>query len=219
MTNCIVRVALVFVLTTALLPAAAFTNGSFETPVISGFDFTIVPTGWVKTDPTNSGLFLENYSAFSLPTAGGAGTQAYGFGGNGVTTGNLAQTFDTNAGGTYQVTFQYLIQQGLEFESLLAQALNGATVLGSDTEIFNNTAWVTKAFSFTATSSATTLRFSDNTGAALPGTGSGTNWALDAVTVTQTGGPTGGAVPEPSGFAMMGLTALAIARLRKRVSV
>jgi hypothetical protein len=126
-----------------------------------------------------------------------------------VSAGNLSQTFDTPATATYHVTFQYVIQQGIEFEDLLAEALNGSTVLASNAIRFNNQGWLTATLDFAATGPTTTLRFSDTTGAVDPGTGFGTNWALDAVTVTQTGGPTPGptATPEPATF---GLAAAAV---------
>src|SRR5215472_9275472 len=80
-----------------------------------------------------------------------------------------------------------------------------------------NTAWVTNTLNFTATGTSTTLRFSDTTGAVDPGTGFSTNWALDAVSVTQIGGGPGPGTPEPSTFALAGLGTLAtLWSLRRR---
>src|SRR5436309_1539687 len=56
---------------------------------------------------------------------------------------------------------------------------------------------------FTATSTSTTLRFSDFSGLETFGDHFTTNWALDAVSVTQTSGAPG--VPEPSTFTLMSL--------------
>jgi hypothetical protein len=184
---------------------STFQNGGFESPVITGFDFGTVPTGWVKNDATGAGLFLENYSVFSLPTLNGQGTQAYGFGGNGAISGDLSQVFDTIPAANYHVTFQYVVQQGPQFEDLMVKALNGAAVLASNSIRFNNTAWVTSTLDFTAASTSTTLRFSDITGVADPGLGGTTNWALDAVTVAQVGGS---AVPEPSNRVLAALGSL-----------
>ena len=164
--------------------ATAFQNGGFEAPSLSSSpSFVTVPTGWVKVDPTNSGLFSQLYITFGLPTLNREGVQAYGFGGNGATTGSLSQTFDTVTATNYDVSFQYVIQQGFEFEDLKVEVIDGATVLATNSIRFNNRAWATSTLSFTAASAATTLRFSDITGAVDPGLGGSTNWALDAVTV------------------------------------
>jgi hypothetical protein len=202
------------------LSGAAFINGGFELPAISNsVDFNTTPTGWTKNDPTCpacDGLFIQLYTAFGLPTVGQEGQQAYGFGGNGVTSGDIAQTFDTVSGATYQVSFQYVIQQGPEFEDLLAEVLNGASVLTNAAIRFNNQAWVTRTMTFTAASAATTLRFSDATGAVDPGSGGSTNWALDAVTVTQTSGPPGvPGVPEPASFLLVAAAAAVFAVKRR----
>jgi hypothetical protein len=223
------------------LSGAAFQNGGFETPVLpgtpTGFDFVVVPTGWVKFDPscggiancTGSALFLQLYSAFGLPAAGGQGTQAFGFGGNFITTGSLVQTFDTTPGATYHVSFQYVIQQGAGFEDLVLDVLNGPVsgvatnsagctgspgcLASTGTVRFNTTAWVTRTLDFTATVPSTSLRFSDFSGLE-PSDHIFTNWGLDAVSVTQTGGPT--AVPEPSGLALIvcGLAAITFLKLK-----
>ena len=197
------KLTLLFGLASGVVFAAAFQNGGFESPVLVGSpDFTTVPTGWVKFDPTAQGLFMQVYSTFGLPTLGGQGTQAFGFGGNGAVSGDLSQTFDTVAGTQYHVGFQYLVQQGFEFEDLKVSALDGATVLASNSIRFNDRAWVTSGLNFTADSSSTTLRFSDTTGAVDPGFGLSTNWALDAVTVS---GQDVSRVPEPSTLALAGL--------------
>jgi len=202
----------------AALFASSFQNGGFESPLLkSSPDFVTVPTGWTKVDPTCPScfaLFMEFYGTFGLPTIGAEGTQAYGFGGNGGTTGSLSQTFDTVAGANYEVSFQYVIQQGPEFEDLQADVLDGINTLATKAIRFNNAAWVTTTLDFTAASASTTLRFSDTTGAVDPGTGSGTNWALDAVSVSQLGGG-GGAVPEPSTWVLAGLGTLAVGGLRR----
>jgi len=214
------KFALLLALGSTVLLAGPFQNGGFESPVITvAPDFANVPTGWAKVDP-NAGLFMQTYSAFGLPTTGGQGTQAYGFGGNGVTTGSLLQTFDTLNGAGYHVSFQYVIQQGSGFEDLVAEMLNGAvSAIGSNSAgctvgsggclansgrvQFNNTAWVTRTLDFTATSTSTTLRFSDFSGLETFGDHFTTNWGLDVVSVTQTSAVPG--VPEPSTFTLMSL--------------
>src|SRR5207253_561039 len=128
------KFTLFLTLGSTVLFAGPFQNGGLESPVIAGgFDLTTVPTGWAKFDPTGNGLFMQTYSAFGLPTTGGQGVQAFGFGGNGLTTGSVLQTFDTLNGASYHVSFQYVIQQGSGFEDLVAEALNGAvSAIGSN---------------------------------------------------------------------------------------
>ena len=207
------RTVILFFVTAGLLQAGLLVNGSFESPVVGSYQIGLVGSGW--TGVSAAGLFLENYSIFSLPTVGGAGNQAQGFGASGVTTDILAQTFNTTPGDVYHVQYQFVIQQGSELESFIAAAVDsGNNILNSDTEVFSNTAWVTKGFDFTADTATSTLRFSDNTGA-LPGNlGNFTNWALDAVDVTQL---TGIASPEPSGLALLGLASLSLFLGRPRL--
>ncbi len=215
------KFALFLTLGSTVLFAGPFQNGGFESPVlIVSPNFLTVPTGWAKFDPSGNGLFMQTYSTFGLPTTGGQGIQAFGFGGNGVTTGSLLQTFDTLNGASYHVSFQYVIQQGSGFEDLVAEMLNGAvSAIGSNSAgctvgsggclansgrvQFNNTAWVTRTLDFTATSTSTTLRFSDFSGLETFGDHFTTNWGLDVVSVTQTSAVPG--VPEPSTFTLMSL--------------
>ena len=82
----------------------------------------------------------------------------------------------------------------------MAEALNGSTVLNSSQIRFTNVAWITTSFSFTASTTSTTLRFSDTQNVPVDGFAGAENWALDAVTVTQTS--QGSGVPEPSTFAL-----------------
>ena len=127
----------------------------------------------------------------------------------------MAQTFDTIAGGTYLVSFQYVAQQNPNPgpQRLLAEVLNGSSVLNSSQIRFTNVAWITTSFSFTASTTSTTLRFSDNQNVPVDGFAGGENWALDAVTVTQTS--QGSGVPEPSTFALAA-GALAVLAYRRR---
>jgi hypothetical protein len=213
------QVTLLFGVFSGSLLASAFQNGSFESPVMSStLDFTTVPTGWTKVDPSCStsciGLFMQQDSKFGIPFVPANGHQSFGFGGNDVTSGSLSQTFDTVIGGVYSVSYQYLIQQGLEQEALEVDVFNGGTMLATNALTFSNTSWATGTLQFTATGTSSTLQFSDETGSVLPGVGAATNWALDAVTVTQTN-----ATPEPGSFVLAGLGGLMVVFRRRRAKV
>ncbi len=205
---CVLKRLPLLLVCSASLFAGTFTDGGFESPAISytGYSFG-APAGWTLNDPGNFGLFLEGYGAFNLPTLNGEGTQAYAFGGNGELAGDISQIFDTVAGDSYHVTYQYLVQQGAGNEDYLANVLDGSTVLATSGNVqFSNTAWVTASLDFTATSSSSTIRFSDVTGAAGDSFGGGTtNWALDAVTVADTS-----TAPEPSSFLLLGVALVAL---------
>ncbi|MBI4910252.1 MAG: DUF642 domain-containing protein [Acidobacteria bacterium] len=207
--RCLTLVSFLTIVVETATFANPFTNGSFEDPIIQGGpDFATVPTGWVKFDPSGIGLFMQLDSSFGIPFVPANGHQSFGFGANGTTTGSLSQTFDTIAGERYLVTFQYLIQQGPEREALRLQFFNGPTSLGSlAISGFTNNTWSTASHSFTAQSATTTLTFSDQTGNLLPPVGGNTNWALDAVTVTQ--------IPEPSNAVLLGLFGLACWTFRR----
>jgi len=209
-----IKPALLLALAAGLLQGGPLVNGSFEDPAIGSFQQGLVGTGWQIIN--GAGVFLETYGAFHLPTAGGAGNQAQGFGANGVTGDRISQAFDTTPGDVYRLSFQFVTQQGPEFESLIADVLDGSSnVLNTDTETFNSTAWVTKTFTFTATTASSTVRFTDNTGN-LPGNlGNGTNWALDAVTVSDLSST---ATPEPSSVALFGLGFFGMAARRRRAA-
>lgn len=232
------RFAFLLALGTGVLGASTFQNGGFESPVLaSSPDFSAVPTGWTKFDPScggtancaGTGLFMQTYLTFGLPTVGGDPPQAFGFGGNGVLSGSLLQTFDTTPGATYHVSFKFAIQQGSGFEDLVADVLNGA-VSGVSTATFGcsgagclattggisfrNLAWGTTSLDFTAAGTSTTLRFSDFSGVVESVNDEATtNWALDAVSVTQTGV---GAAPEPATWGLVASAIGALGFLRRR---
>jgi hypothetical protein len=188
------------------------TNPGFEAPVlIVSPDFASIPTGWTRPDNgSNSGsLFMETYSSFGLPALTGGGNQALGFGANGGEGGTISQSFNTISGTSYEVAFNYVLQQGTEIQGLKAEALNGASSLKVDAFDFSNIAWAQATFDFTATGSTSTLQISDT----FPNQGVFTNWALDNVSVTSlTSGPS--QVPEPSSLAVLGIAALAMAGVR-----
>jgi hypothetical protein len=214
------RFVLVLGLGSALACAAPFQNGSFEDPTITGFGFTTIPTGWIKFDTScgtdncsGSGLFIQTYEAFMLPALPGGGNQAFGFGGNGNFGSSLRQTFDTVAGHNYEVSFDYLTQQGAGHEDWQVDALDGSNVLATHSQRFNDRNWVPFTFQFTAGSMSSTLRFTDTSGQETFAEHASTNWGLDLVTVTDLGGPVG-SVPEPASIwlASAGLAAVGLMR-------
>jgi hypothetical protein len=216
-----IRVAWLFALASGLACATPFQNGGFENPVVPPGTFgAIVPTGWFVGGAPGAGTFLQSYSAFSLPTLGGQGVQAMGFGASGNSGQSLAQTFDTIASHMYQVSFQYLVQQGPPTggfnEEWTFDVLNGATVLFDQSQVFSTTAWVTSTFTFVAASAASTIQFTDNS-ALLGSDHNAVNWALDNVRVTDLSAPPINGVPEPASALMIGAALVVLELIRRRV--
>ena len=200
----IVKFAFLLTLGSTVLFAGPFQNGGFESPVISSSpDFVTVPTGWAKFDGGSLGLFMQTYSSFGLPTTGGQGIQAFGFGGNGVTTGSLLQTFDTLNGAGYHVSFQYVIQQFTGLEDLVAEVFNGAV-----SAIGTNSAGCTVGSGGCLANPASPESSKQPVITTVP-TG---RWMQVSVT------PTGGSeVPEPSTFTLMSLALAAFGWRRWKV--
>jgi hypothetical protein len=191
--------------------AAAFQNGSFETPGVSAgtiFDITSelqAPTGWVPGGALgNAALFYQGAGAFGTPSQDGL--NMIGFGGNGSTGATLSQTFDTVASTSYTVSFFITAQQlGSGPQSFTAEAFNGVTSLGAESaSIPVALDWLSYSFSFMATGDSSTLRFTDTSNGVAA---AGINWALDNVSVS--------AVPEPGAVGLMSLGLAALAFLRR----
>ena len=205
--------------------AAPFTNGSFESgtwdtaqAASSGTDAGYGPwlnvnagvatsvnlvSGWVPV----AGL---DFSWHQLPTTLAAeGTHAVDL--NGDTAGGIEQTFDTVAGHTYRVDFaasRHFLMGGAA--SLTASALpaGGGAALASlavtvPTTVGTNsslaTHWQDDAFTFTASSASTTLRF-----ASTSATG-GLGPMIDNVRVTDVTPVPPAAVPTLQAWALLGL--------------
>lgn len=193
--------ALLVSLATLLPPlavAAPFQNGGFENPGLppsTGQSIAMpgeAPVGWV------AGGTLGNFALFyqsNLWITPQAGLASIGFGGNSTTGATIGQTFDTTPGLAYTVSFYTAAQQlGSGPQSYLAQALNGATVLGSSAgSLPVSTSWTLRSFEFVASSISTQLLFTDTSNGLAAAS---LNWALDSVSVTP--------VPEPASFGMLG---------------
>lgn len=192
--------------------AAPFQNGSFEFPGGApirqglGCNDTFV-TGWVHNASVCTGFEIyESSNQDGIPA--GAGNYYVSWGHNASTGGTLQQTFDTLIGTTYTINYLLTTQQGTPVtQTALVEALNGSTVLSSTTNNFSplNGTWISgNTLTFTAVSTSSTLRFTDQTTAANSGS---INWGLDAVTVSAPSG-----VPEPASCALLfvGLLGLAV---------
>jgi hypothetical protein len=111
-----------------------FTNGSFEDPggntpgVRCPYDNSgCAATGWVST----GGFQVWESAPNDGLSAGADGIFWVSFGHSGATGGTLEQTFDTVIGTAYNVAFSVVVQQGIDPESVLAEALDGSTTIGS----------------------------------------------------------------------------------------
>lgn len=201
----------------SLALAAPFTNGGFELPtsqntIFLGFGDTFV-TGWTHGG-NNLGEFYTFNNQYGI--LAGEGNYYIGWGANNAIGGTLSQNFDTVIGDTYTVDYLLTTQQlalaNLPIQSNTVAAFNGATLLNSVSNSFNMAAGIWQAgnqLTFVATSTSTTLVFTDTTAFA---DGQPINWGLDAVTVNSQSG----AVPEPSTYALMGGSLALLAWYRRR---
>jgi hypothetical protein len=195
---------------------AAFQNGSFEIPALTAgnaqglgnADASV--TGWLHNN--FGGDFLANSGAFGVSPSGLNGSQWITFVGTGNFGGSIQQTFDTIAGTTYTVGFLLMVQQGTGTQSMKVEALNGLTLLNSLFETNFSTPQdsftLHPVFTFTATGSSSTLRFTDN----LQGSDNsgGANWGLDNVTVAAPN-----STPEPGTFGLLALAGGALLSKRE----
>lgn len=154
-------------------------------------------------------LFYEGDGQFGTPSQDGV--NMIGFGGSGATGASLGQTFDTMTSVSYTVSYYITAQQvgNDALQSFTAAALDGAVSLGGENAtIPAKLEWVQHSFSFVATGSSTTLRFTDTSDGGAAGA---LNWAIDNVTVTA-------AVPEPGTVTLMlaGLALCGVAARRSR---
>lgn len=152
-----------------------FTNGSFENEF----------TGWTWTGsqqsvkvkdglPATNGLYVIEFNSNSSANDGA-----------------ITQTFTTVPGTVYTVAFDMgVLAYNTATQRLQAMVFNGSTSLFSTTyslagQSGGKTVWSAKTFNFTATGTATTLIFRDQST-----TGAGLDLLLDNVRVTSPNGPT-----------------------------
>jgi hypothetical protein len=214
--------ALAAVVATATLGIASpFTNGDFESPGGAGVNFFLpngstFVTGWTHGG-NDGGEFYTSSGVWGINAADG--THYLAWGASGAINGTMSQTFDTVAGTTYNVNYVLTTQQlgpPIPIESNLVQALDGATVLNSVTNEFNQNAgiWNSGAtLSFVAASASTTLLFTDTTTAVNSGP---VNWGLDSVTVDAAGPVGTPGAPEPATYGLIGLGLTVLTVCRKK---
>jgi hypothetical protein len=177
--------------------AAAFINGSFESPgttpvrmeLAEGSTFV---TGWTSH---GAGNFYESNGFDGIDASDGTHWVAFGHSSN--EGGSLSQTFSTVLNALYTLNYDFRLQQGLDTHSAFQVSASSGESVNSG---IATGAWTGgTALTFTGTGGNVTLTFTDLT---PDGQGEGSNLALDNLRLSSTGGTTGG-VPEPMSWAMM----------------
>lgn len=177
--------------------ANLITNGSFEQAQLAGPARAAIDT---LTDWGAAGGFMlleQGVNAISN-SAAQTGTQFVSMGHNAATGDTLFQSFPTDPGQSYVVSFYLASIQGSQAQELEASITDTAStnILTTSTASIANAAdgWQEHTFSFTATGATSQLTFVHTVG------GSSANIALDSVSVV---------VPAPaSALALIGLAGI-----------
>lgn len=195
--------------------ANLLTNGSFEDAEdFAGWDFS--GTVQIQTDP---GDLTTTNSNYRVGQTDGSRAAAFNYTGTGVNDGIISQSFSTEIGQTYTVSFDYGLYgvSGSGVSADLNVAVTGITTLysalytddtgseGGYVLTTNAGSYSSYSFTFVADSISSTISFSD---AATSQMG-GNDTALDNISIT--------AIPEPSTFALLGgLAALGLVAAKRR---
>ena len=169
------------------IEAAPFANGSFE----DGDPATGALDGWT-IDGYAFGYATDAPNGY-IPLSGNGGRFAVFNGGDEDFSGSISQTFATNVGQTYRLEFDMGIGGGLSGRTqALRVEVAGTSATLPTTETITSTGqtaiWASKSYTFIATSSATTLTFSDVTEDLTEGDSRFADLLLDDVRVTAISG-------------------------------
>ena len=198
--------------------AATFSNGSFESAGAAGVRQQISPgsvPSWTYiagAERSGSYDFYESDGQDGLTAADGA--HYVSFGHNGTHGGSIYQDFHTVIGTTYTVTYSVAEQGGHDpAHHLRAMITNGRQVLSKDNTDLSTRFAAGAPITFTATTDLTRLTFFDAT---PTGGGGVANLALDAVSITASGGPANGGVPESAPWVLMLLGVAGVGAIMRR---
>lgn len=179
--------------------AGSFTNGGFEVPFLFANSSQELPIGdsalpaWVVEGATYSGTLLMNgFPPNSIGPVEGSQFMVFNTG-DWPTGGRIAQQFDTEAGHRYMVRFN-IGKLGLapgQMQITAVVTASTGTILGFLAASRTNIGWaVDTGFTFTASTTASTLTFEDTSA-----TTTDADVALDNVSVQEITG----CIPSPSG--------------------
>lgn len=200
--------------------SAAVSNGSFEDPAITGRGSIGQLSDWTAT---GGFMLLERGPNGISGLAAHDGEQFVSFGHSGFLGGRLSQVIATVAGRLYELEYYVTGVQGAansvqDIVATVSDGLTGGPLAAFTSVIDYEDTWTRQALTFTAVGSSTEIAFQHLTGTR---SGSGANVALDAVSVSQVGGPPGGsAVPEPASAGLCLLAGLGLVGggLRRRLA-
>lgn len=195
------------------VPASAanlLVNGSFEAPVVTGSCCTTTPPtpipGWtVESGDVNvvTGTYFSNPTGSNHAYDGMQYLDLIGQSGSGV----ISQTFSTEVGKLYTLTFAYANNPFVSTASgdlSVGDLLDSITHSGSSNK---DLGWVVYSQNFRADSTSTTLRFTNTAGGGSQGV------YLDGISINS-------AVPEPAAWMLMilgfGLVGAAMRSPRRR---